>query len=611
MGRSRARQWMITAFADIAPQVTLERRAEALAEAASVASLEAARAIAHAAATGLWATLLECRDVDPDLFPAEPAAVQPKSIPVAVRRQATAFGRDLAQFALPDAIAEVGRLYTHALPAPHRAENGVFYTPPALVMRLLDRATSAEMDWLRGKAISPACGGGQFLIEDARRMAAAMGEADPAIVVASIGARLRGWDIDPFACWLSHLSVEAALLPQIIASGKRLPAITECRDSLTESWAGHEGAYDLVNENPAFGKVKKSDVLARRFGRSQRGHMNLYGLFTDLSLRLAKPQGGILALLTPTSYLGGEYFAKLRNLLHDEARPTGIDLVESREDVFPDVLQEVALSCFVRGRKEDRAPCSVIHVEPGALRIQAVGDLVLPAAAEEPWIVARSPEAIQLVKTMHAMRTRLADWGYHVRTGPLVPHKNDARMKALPGRGRVAVVWAECVTPGGGFAVRCERPNRLPYYEPKGANDANLVREPCLLLQRTTAKEQHRRLIGAVMSTRAIQVAGGSVSVENHLNMLVPLVRKPPVSLAELAAFFASDAADQAFRCISGSVAVSATELEAMPLPSVGDLKTAVAARDSELALGRLYGIEDDQGYRTEEQTLFPATAAE
>ncbi len=56
--------------------------------------------------------------------------------------------------------------------------------------------------------------------------------------------------------------------------------------------------------------------------------------------------------------------------------------------------------------------------------------------------------------------------------------------------------------------------------------------------------------------------------VENHLNMLRPIVDPPPVSPDVLAAFLNSGAADRAFRCISGSVAVSAYELEILPLPA-------------------------------------------
>jgi adenine-specific DNA-methyltransferase len=575
-----------------------EARPKSLTAYAQVSTLEVARATAHAAAAGLWHALLAAQGLAPDSLPLPQSPAGQVAISQSKRHDAAAFGANLAALKLPDAVAELGQLYSHALPKAHRSQTGVFYTPAPLAALLVDRATAAGMDWQRGRAISPACGAGQFLLEDALRMIAAMGDADPAIVVASIGARLRGWDSDPFACFLAQLAVEAALLPHMLASGKRLPPITECRDSLLAPLGEHEGAYDLANENPAFGKVKKTPALARRYARSQRGHMNLYGLFSDLCLRLIKP-GGIAALLTPTSYLGGEYFAKLRSLLHQEARPASIDLVESRQDVFPDVLQEVAISVFVRGRTQKRARCAVIHAEPAGLRIQPTGYLCLPPNSEAPWIIARAPGDVPLVTAMHAMPTRLAAWGYRVKTGPLVPHKNLAHMKRHPSSLTVPVVWAECVTTDGSFLLRCDRATRTPFYEPKSAKDANLVTTPCLLLQRTTAKEQHRRLIGAIMTAASITAAGGRVAVENHLNMLVPLTAKAPVSLAMLAKFFASKAADAAFRCISGSVAVSATELEAMPLPTLEQLKAALAAPDSEAVLCRLYGIDYGKNART------------
>lgn len=60
----------------------------------------------------------------------------------------------------------------------------------------------------------------------------------------------------------------------------------------------------------------------------------------------------------------------------------------------------------------------------------------------------------------------------------------------------------------------------------------------------------------------------GRVTVENHVNMVRRSGELPAVSLGALAAFLHSAAADRVFRCISGSVAVSAFELEAMPLPT-------------------------------------------
>jgi adenine-specific DNA-methyltransferase len=74
----------------------------------------------------------------------------------------------------------------------------------------------------------------------------------------------------------------------------------------------------------------------------------------------------------------------------------------------------------------------------------------------------------------------------------------------------------------------------------------------------------------------------GFVVVENHVNMIRPLNGTPKVSPAAVTALLNSEIVDHAFRCISGSVAVSAFELEALPLPS---LKQA-SALEKLLAMG-------------------------
>ena len=63
---------------------------------------------------------------------------------------------------------------------------------------------------------------------------------------------------------------------------------------------------------------------------------------------------------------------------------------------------------------------------------------------------------------------------------------------------------------------------------------------------------------------------------KESLNVLKPRAGTPAVPLPVLAAFLNSAAADAAFRCLSGSVAVSAYELAALPLPpkaSLGGLR--------------------------------------
>jgi adenine-specific DNA-methyltransferase len=269
-----------------------------------------------------------------------------------------------------------------------------------------------------------------------------------------------------------------------------------------------------------------------------------------------------------------------------------MDLVESRKDVFADVLQEVALSTFKRGSRRRQAACAVVHAERDGLHVQPTGTLILPHDPEAPWTLPRSTADSALVERMREMPARLADWGYAVSTGPLVWNRHKERLHATPGAGRVPVVWAEAVTQDGRFVYRATKKNHVPWFEPRGADDPNIVTRPCVLVQRTTAKEQHRRLIAAEMPA-AFLAQHGRVTVENHLNMILPIVAKPKVPVSAVAAFLATVTADRVLRCINASVAVSASELEAIPLPAAADALAALASPDPEAAVARLYGVRE------------------
>ncbi|MCI0723202.1 MAG: SAM-dependent methyltransferase, partial [Acidobacteria bacterium] len=147
----------------------------------------------------------------------------------------------------------------------------------------------------------------------------------------------------------------------------------------------------------------------------------------------------------------------------------------------------------------------------------------------------------------------------------------------------------------GHFVFRAQKKNHQPYFKPLDGDDWLILRKPCVLLQRTTAKEQDRRLIAAELPRRFL-MKHGAVVVENHLNMIRSMNGIPKVPAKVLAAFLNSQVVDQAFRCINGSVAVSAYELEALPLPppeklkSLGELLKIGARRDEiEAACEALY----------------------
>jgi adenine-specific DNA-methyltransferase len=396
-------------------------------------------------------------------------------------------------------------------------------------------------------------------------MAASLKGSERRFTLRSLATRLRGYEIDPFAAWMSAVFLDATLNEEFGFAGDESFAPIEVCDSLMRGEA--EPEFDLIVANPPYGRVKLTTELREIYKRSLYGHANLYGLFLDLGLRTAKP-GAVIAYVTPTSFLCGEYFKNLRALLGREAPPFALEFISERSGVFDDVLQETLLAVFQRGVRGTEARVNFVEVSPASgLAVTGAGAVPLANPPEQPWIVPRHPTATALAAKLRAMPHRLADWGYGVSTGPLVWNRFKGQLRDQAGSNTVPLIWAEAVTADGEFAFRADRRNHSPYFSVKNGDDALLVRRSCVLLQRTTAKEQPRRLVAAELPQAFLETHDGAVTVENHLNMVVTITPNPPVDTRTLAAFLNSSAADRAFRCISGTVAVSAYELEAMPLP--------------------------------------------
>ena len=252
----------------------------------------------------------------------------------------------------------------------------------------------------------------------------------PRILIRNIGARLRGYELDPFGAWLSQVSLDIALLPITRASGTSLPPIVTLCDSLERS-APHDH-FDLVIGNPPYGRVTLPPADRARFKRSLFGHANLYGLFTDMALRRVKPNG-IIAYVTPTSFLAGEYFKNLRALLGRDAPPATIDFVSARKGVFDAVLQETLLATYRRGAPPAAAVVHEITPANGArLAVRTVGTIPLPPDPSQPWLLPRNRPQAALVRRLATLTHRLADWGFTVSTGPLVWNRFKAQLAHQP-----------------------------------------------------------------------------------------------------------------------------------------------------------------------------------
>jgi adenine-specific DNA-methyltransferase len=510
------------------------------------------------------------------------------------RQLSVSFGREAAALPILEGCHLLTSLYAGLLPGKERSALGAFYTPPALTQRLLDLATEGGVDWSTARVLDPASGGGAFILEAASRMRGALQGSEPAFVLAQLGTRLAGFEIDPHAAWLSQAALDIFLSDLTSASGREIPLCVKVCDTLEETPIA---LYDLVVGNPPYGRVTLTAAQRLRFARSLYGHANLYGVFTDVALRWTRP-GGMIAYLTPTSVLGGQYYASLRQLLAEEAPPVAIDFVHARRGVFEDVLQETLLALYRKDGARHRFQVHYLHVDnEREARLTKNGKVSLPADARAPWLAPREPAHVGLIKAAEGMTARLNDWGYSVSTGPLVWNRFKPQMRNRAAQGLHPLIWAEAVTSDGRFIYRADKRNHAPYFKPEAGDDWLVVDRSCVLVQRTTAKEQHRRLIAAELPQAFIDAHGG-VIVENHLNM-VRATQKAAVSPAVVAAVLNSDIVDQVFRCISGSVAVSAFELEALPLPpasAMAPIERLVARGATraaiEKALRSLYGLK-------------------
>ncbi len=366
--------------------------------------LSLAESISIAAVQGYWGRLT-------DKVPLRAPPRTPRELPPSLATTARRLGEAMAALPVAEAAYNLGSIYASLLLPEWRARHGVYYTPPALADRLLDQAEAAGFDWSAAHILDPAAGAAAFLVPATARLMKALGGCDPAVAIRNISARIRGYEIDPFAAWMGQVFIEAAVLPTITLAGRRPECITVCDSLETDAKA----QFDLVVGNPPFGRVSLAAKQRQRFARSLYGHANLYGLFTDLAVDLARPKG-LISFLTPSSFLAGEYFKNLRAVLSREAPPVAIDFVTARKGVFEDVLQETLLATYRKGaraggERPPRAAVSFIQPQTGsAVTPVAAGHFTLPRNARAPWVLPRHANEETLAQRLRSMPERLQDW---------------------------------------------------------------------------------------------------------------------------------------------------------------------------------------------------------
>jgi hypothetical protein len=153
--------------------------------------------------------------------------------------------------------------------------------------------------------------------------------------------------------------------------------------------------------------------------------------------------------------------------------------------------------------------------------------------------------------------------GYVAKTGPVVWNRLKSHLRDEPAEDTLPLVWANSVS-SYHFAAVGNRDGRFGYLLRDERTASLVTHGPCLLVQRTTAKEQRRRIV-AVFPLEW-ERAAGSFFVENHVNLVAPVKGVVPLPLEVVLALLNSRLFDFIFRTFNGNTQVSATELNVMRL---------------------------------------------
>jgi adenine-specific DNA-methyltransferase len=475
---------------------------------------------------------------------------------------------------------DLGTQYVGTLDARERSQHGRHYTPRELAERLWGMLRDAlkfgvDPHTLPGLIRDPAVGAGALLLPVLREHLKASEPVDPVLVLRSLPNLIEGLDNDPWAVYLANVTLAAEMLPTLARIPENLrrplPTIARVGDGLA---ADLPSAHSWIM-NPPYGRQRLSDSRREQFADTLYGHANLYGMFMASALDKTHADGAIAALV-PTSFASGLYFHRLREQFSERAPLRSLAFVHQRNGIFGGVLQETCLAVFTprRGRRVE-----ITRVN-GSL--SSVANVPTPRTSD-PWLLPRESSDASLAAAAAALPLTLHAAGWHASTGPLVWNRRREDLHRRAARDRDYVLWAADID--GGTVERDAKRNALRYLTLHGVADRNVMSlaAPAVLVQRTTAPEQPRRLVVAELTEADLERLGGSVVVENHLNVLRPTVDAPLLTRATLARVLASRTFDRLMRCISGSIAVSSYELAALPLPDADTLASWEGLKGSDL----------------------------
>lgn len=433
----------------------------------------------------------------------------------------------------------------------------MYFTPTELSTYVLDRIEGFGADFRTHSFLDPAAGGASFLGPIAQRQLERGCSAEMA------ASRLHGIEIDPALAQFARAAASLVL-------GAKADRCVVAADTLKYD---PKQTFDCVVGNPPYRVLTphQRSKIPKESKPILGTYANLYGLFIMRSLQLLH-DGGLMALLVPTSFVTGNYYGRLREHVSGVAEVLAIDNIGRRKEIFRDVSHDV---CLFVCRK--RVPARTYNAEIGllgdGLSRTKLGVCQISPRTSKPWNI-RSP-IIERGRT-----ATLKDYGYTVSCGPIVHNRDEGLISGQrrKRKGSVPLVW--------GHAIKHGRPvNPASHRSLSGcgpitfaSTDRNTrpISKPSIVLQRTTSADQTRRIRAGFVDRAWLKRYGGFYG-ENHVVVVSPSPdTTPKINLKSLWMLLESAAVDRRLRRLLSSNSVNVTALRELALPELSALRSAL-----------------------------------
>jgi adenine-specific DNA-methyltransferase len=471
----------------------------------------------------------------------------------------------------------IASAYSLLIGEKRRQQLSAYFTPPVLSRAVMEASAHVLDRCDYPVVLDPACGGGSFITPVVRHLVSKSVARGFSVEDACRTAlkSVHGIEIDSGLATLSQSLLRNMLAREYGFKVRGLLGVVRCADALNEP-SGN--LFDLIVGNPPYGKIgtKRAAALLPDVGSVNiGGHTNLYALFLVRSLGWLKP-GGELVFIVPTSFVAGPYFAGLREEVLKRAEVVRIDIHEERENLFLGVLQDICVLVLRRratGVAETDQAYELGVIDNLGTRREA--GAAIARVSGQPWTLPVAHEVRLLMSAKmdpEAVETRaytLADYGYRVRVGKVVPTRERKRLHRIRKNGDLPLLWASTIRPDGSFDFAApDRFGNARWYSPPNVETMqyNTMR-PSLVLQRTSNRDQVRRLNAAAVPAKFRNTHKTGFVAENHVIVIEALRKKPLIAPRKVARLLNSAVVNERFSAVCGSFSISAKLLQCLALP--------------------------------------------